>query len=108
MGRLPTLRVGTNLISVGWFCCVLGACGIVDATVTLLMAALDTGKARMAASDIEQALAQMHGTQAFQGASGQIALGADGDPINKAVVILHVSSDGLILMENAIGGSFLK
>ncbi len=78
-----------------------------DATVTLLMAAKSTGKAQITMSDEFQALTQLNGTHAFQGISGQIALGPHGDPLNKAIVILDVSLDGSIQMDKTIVGQFL-
>jgi len=50
-------------------------------------------------------LSQITGTKAIQGISGQISFGSDGDPINKAVVILYVDQDGHIQLprENVQG-----
>lgn len=78
-----------------------------DALVALLTAAKDTNKSQMTTSDIEQALTHMHGSNAFQGVSGQIAFGTDGDPINKAVVILYVSAHGTFMMATTVEGQFL-
>lgn len=78
-----------------------------DAVVALLTAVKDTGKAQVTMSDVEHALTQLNGSHAFQGVSGQIAFGPEGDPINKAVVILHVSAQGYFSIEPTVGGQFL-
>lgn len=78
-----------------------------DALVAILMAAKNTGKSQITASDLEQALTQLNGPRAFQGVSGQIAFGPDGNPINKAVVVLFVSPGGFIQIDPAIEGKFL-
>lgn len=78
-----------------------------DAVVALLMAAKEVGKSQMTTEDIQKSLLQLNGAKAFQGVSGQISLGSNGDPVNKAVVILSVSSKGLIYMDKTIEGQFL-
>ncbi len=78
-----------------------------DALATLLTAAKNIGKAQMTSGDLEQALKQLNGAHAFQGVSGQIAFGPDGDPVNKAVVILHVTARGLFVMDPKVEGQFL-
>ncbi|HET8846679.1 MAG TPA: ABC transporter substrate-binding protein, partial [Ktedonobacteraceae bacterium] len=78
-----------------------------DAVVTMLVAAKETGKSQMTGEDIQKALTQLTGAKAFQGVSGQISLGANGDPVNKAVVILNVSQQGFIHMDKTIEGQFL-
>ncbi len=73
-----------------------------DAMLALLKGAdtiLSTGKTKLVPADLEQGLKQSSGTHGFQGVSGQITFGADGDPVNKAIVILHVSPQGFIQME---------
>lgn len=45
---------------------------------------------------------------AIQGVSGQIALGPDGNPIDKAIVILYVDPQGHVKMEPIRVGRFLK
>jgi hypothetical protein len=47
-------------------------------------------------------LTKITGTQAIQGASGQIAFGSDGDPVDKAVLILAVSPEGFIQMVDKV------
>lgn len=73
-----------------------------DAMIALLKGtenALNTGKTKLTPTDLQQGLQQISGTNGFQGVSGQITFGPDGDPVNKAIVILHVSLQGLIQME---------
>ncbi|MBV9616506.1 MAG: protein kinase [Ktedonobacteraceae bacterium] len=73
-----------------------------DAMVALLKGAdnaLKAGKIKLAPADLEQGLKQISGTNGFQGVSGQVTFGANGDPVNKAIVILHVSSGGPLQME---------
>lgn len=82
-----------------------------DATYTLLTAsknALAGGKSSIKPSDLQRALTQITGANAVQGVSGRIAFGADSNPIDKAVVILSVSQQGFIQMEQDHGGTFLK
>ena len=78
-----------------------------DATVALLNACnsvLHTKKTQLTPEDVQQALR----TTTFQGVGGQVAFGVDGDPINKAIVILSVDSLGQIKMELPIQGKFFK
>src|SRR5579885_1179903 len=78
-----------------------------DALTVLLTAAKNTGKSQITTSDLAQALKQLNGAHAFQGVSGQIAFGPNGDPINKAVVILHVAAQGNFVMDPTVEGQFL-
>jgi serine/threonine protein kinase/ABC-type branched-subunit amino acid transport system substrate-binding protein len=78
-----------------------------DALTALLTAAKNTGKSQITASDLAQALRQLNGAHAFQGVSGQIAFGPNGDPVNKAIVILYVSPRGFIMMTPTVEGQFL-
>ncbi len=78
-----------------------------DATTALLNAAKNTGKSTISLTEMQQALSHLNGSEAFQGVSGQIAFGSNGDPINKAVVILNVSPQGFIQMDQNIEGKFL-
>ena len=74
-----------------------------DAMVALLKGAnnaLSAGKTKPTPKDLQQGLTQISGNNGFQGVSGQIAFGANGDPVNKAIVVLHVSPDGHIQMEH--------
>jgi hypothetical protein len=47
------------------------------------------------------------GAGSLQGVSGQISFGSDGNPINKAVVVLYVDA-GHIKMDATVQGQFLK
>lgn len=79
-----------------------------DALTAILVAAKNTGKSQITSADLETALTQLNGKNAFQGVSGQIAFGSDGNPINKAVVILYVSPRGFIMIDGgATQGQFL-
>jgi ABC-type branched-subunit amino acid transport system substrate-binding protein len=80
-----------------------------DASVALLKGcsiALNAGKQTLTREDVQQALAQLHGPNAFQGVSGQIAFDSHGDPIDKSIVILYVDPDGHIKMEPVRLGQF--
>jgi hypothetical protein len=58
---------------------------------------------------LQQALQQLNGTNAIQGVSGQIAFGPDdGNPINKAIIMLSVDPQGDIQMDPNIQGQFIK
>jgi eukaryotic-like serine/threonine-protein kinase len=70
-----------------------------DAMSALLNAAAATDKSTIKMADLRQALT----TTAFQGASGYIKFGPDGDPINKAFVVLRISPEGFTQMEMLIG-----
>src|SRR5579883_2724229 len=78
-----------------------------DALTVLLTAAKNTGKSQITTSDLAQALKQLNGPRAFQGVSGQIAFDPNGDPMNKAVVILHVAAQGNFVMDPTVEGQFL-
>ena len=82
-----------------------------DATLAMLSGcniALSSGKQSVTPEDLEQALKQLNGANAIQGVSGQIAFGPDGNPINKAIVLLSVDSQGFIHMDSTILGQFIK
>jgi serine/threonine protein kinase/ABC-type branched-subunit amino acid transport system substrate-binding protein len=82
-----------------------------DAMVTLLSGcniALSSGKQSITPEDLQQALSKLNGANAIQGVSGQIALGSDGNPIDKAIVLLYVDDKGFIHMDSNILGQFLK
>lgn len=80
-----------------------------DATVTLLKASGNAlgSKTSITTQDVQQALIHMNGKNAIQGVSGQISFGANGDPVDKSVVILYVDPNGFIKMEPTIEGKFL-
>ncbi len=84
-----------------------------DAMIALLKGTnneLSAGKTKLTPTDLQQGLKQISGANGFQGVSGQIAFGANGDPVNKAIVVLHVSPQGYIQMEpmGSDQGRFLK
>jgi eukaryotic-like serine/threonine-protein kinase len=58
--------------------------------------------------DLQQGLTQISGANAIQGVSGQIAFDAQGNPVNKAFVILFIDQNGFIMMEKTAEGTFLK
>ena len=68
-----------------------------DAVQVLLHAStklLAAGKSNFTGDDLRQALAQVTGTQAFQGVSGRISFGPNGNVIGKAVLVLVGQPDG--------------
>ena len=82
-----------------------------DATLAMLSGcnlALSSGKQSITLGDLESALRNLNGANTIQGVSGQIAFGPDGDPINKAIVLLSVDSQGFIHMDSTILGQFIK
>jgi hypothetical protein len=82
-----------------------------DATITLLSGyndVLKTGKTTVTSQELQQSLAALNGKNSIQGVSGQIALGPDGDPIDKAIVVLYVDPQGRIHMEQTVLNRFLK
>ena len=79
-----------------------------DATITLLKAAniaLAANK-NFTGNDLQKALLQITGSKAIQGVSGQISFNAQGDPTNKAIVVLYVDPNGHIKL-NSVQGCFL-
>ncbi len=81
-----------------------------DAMSTLLNASnlvYSSGKQRFTPSDLQQALTQITGSQAWQGVSGRISFGPDGNPSNKVVLVLHWDQNISIGLEQAYG-CFLK
>ena len=83
-----------------------------DATFAMLSGcnmSLSSGKQPVTPEDLQQALKNLNGANAIQGVSGQISFGPDGNPTNKAIVLLSVSPQGFIQMDpNIILGQFLK
>ncbi len=82
-----------------------------DATVALLHAVANAQtqakQDTVTTQQVQQALHNLKGVNAFQGVSGQIAFDANGDPIDKSIVILYVDPNGFIKMEPHIEGKFL-
>jgi eukaryotic-like serine/threonine-protein kinase len=82
-----------------------------DATVTLLTAynnIISTGKQTGTPQNLQQALTKLNGNNAIQGVSGQISLGPDGDPVDKAIVVLYIDAYGRIHMSATALNRFLK
>ncbi|GHO44693.1 hypothetical protein KSX_28560 [Ktedonospora formicarum] len=82
-----------------------------DATLALITAGgkiTSSGKQSFSGADVRQALLSISGNGAIQGVSGQIAFGSNGDPVDKAVVVIYVDQNGNNHMENQLGsGKFL-
>ncbi|MBX5451390.1 MAG: hypothetical protein IRZ24_15125, partial [Thermogemmatispora sp.] len=83
-----------------------------DATETLLEGcrrALASGGNQQALTGdkLRQALTTISGSRAIQGISGQISFASNGDPVDKAVVILNVDAQGHIKIAS-IEGKFFK
>jgi serine/threonine protein kinase len=78
-----------------------------DALLAFLTAARNVNKSQVTMDDVALALTQMNGPKAFQGVSGQINFGPNGDPVNKAVVILDVSAQGHFMMDPVAEGQFI-
>jgi ABC-type branched-subunit amino acid transport system substrate-binding protein len=76
-----------------------------DAMTALLQgsASLLKTKSAFTASDLRKALLNINGAHAIQGVSGQISFGPNGEPTNKAIVVLSVSPQGYITMQTAVG-----
>ncbi len=81
-----------------------------DAMEALLNAssgALSGTKTTMTPPDLRLALTKITGANAIQGVSGQIAFGSNGDPINKAFVIIQVSPNNTLQVVS-IQGCYIK
>ncbi len=76
-----------------------------DAIYTLVKSYQATGKVQPAAQDIQHALQSFNICNPLQGVSGEIAFGPDGNPINKAIVLLTVNSKGLTGFEDIVRGN---
>ncbi|HTK09830.1 MAG TPA: bifunctional serine/threonine-protein kinase/ABC transporter substrate-binding protein [Ktedonobacteraceae bacterium] len=82
-----------------------------DGMVALLKGynnALNTGKQKVTSDDLLQGLRQLSGTNGFQGVSGYIAFDNQGNPVDKAIVILFVVQGGLFQMKPTTLGHFLQ
>lgn len=80
-----------------------------DATLAFFTAIQYTKQAhqQLNTGEIKAALTQLHGANAFQGVSGQIAFGPDGNPMNKAIVILRILPQGTFSLASTVEGQFL-
>ena len=79
-----------------------------DATTAMLTAAqnmLTGSKTTLTPADLLQGLRKITGAQALQGVSGQISFDTQGNPTNKALVILKVVPPGFIQID-AVQGCF--
>ena len=78
-----------------------------DATTSMLTAAenvlANTTKTSLTPADLLRGLRQIQGAQAIQGVSGQISFDAQGNPSNKALVILKVAPQGFIQIDSVQG-----
>jgi eukaryotic-like serine/threonine-protein kinase len=82
-----------------------------DATVALLTACnnvLTSGHTTVTPQLEQGGLKSIDTAHAFQGVSGQIAFGANNDPVQKAIVVLYVDSSGHIHMVPKGLNRFLK
>ena len=82
-----------------------------DATFALLQGCqnvLSLNKA-ITPENLREGLLQITGKNAIQGVSGQISFGSNGDPENKAVIILYIDQDGhtQMLQPNGLQGCFV-
>jgi ABC-type branched-subunit amino acid transport system substrate-binding protein len=82
-----------------------------DATLSLLTGSNialkeKQGNKMLTGDDVRQALVKITGAQALQGVSGQLAFGPDGNPINKALVMLRFDASGQIHEDNPPQGCF--
>ena len=75
--------------------------------LTLATLTLAGAKTSVTVDALQQALTQLNGKQAIQGVSGRIAFDANGDALDKSIVILAVDPQGFIKMEPKIEGTFL-
>lgn len=66
-----------------------------------------SSKSSFTPADLRDALATINGKKAFQGVSGQVAFGPDGNPINKAVVVLSVTPQDFFQIRS-VQGQFLR
>lgn len=64
---------------------------------------LSTQHKPLTPDNLHQELKNMTGNQAFQGITGSISLGPNGDPINKAVLMLFIDNNGNTQIEKTWG-----
>lgn len=83
-----------------------------DAMLALLtgsktaLASAHTETKLFSSEDLRQALSQINGRQAIQGVSGAISFGADGNAINKVVILEKFDAEGNIKIDS-VQGTFL-
>ena len=80
-----------------------------DAMQTILTASSSalSAKPSITPDSLLQALRTIKGANAIQGVSGQIAFNAQGDPVNKALVILKIVQGGFFTLDS-VQGCFQK
>lgn len=82
-----------------------------DATVALLQGCQNVLTANNALTPItlQHGLTEINGAKAIQGLSGQISFGSNGDPVDKALLILYFDPDVHIHMleQNGVQGCFI-
>jgi serine/threonine protein kinase/ABC-type branched-subunit amino acid transport system substrate-binding protein len=63
----------------------------------------------LAPDTLKDGLAEITGPKAIQGISGQVSFGSNGDPMNKAVVVLYIDQTGhtQMLQPNGVLGCFV-
>lgn len=63
----------------------------------------------LTSATLKDSLTEITGTKAIQGVSGQISFGSNGDPINKAIVVLYIDQTGhtQMLQPNGVLGCFV-
>jgi serine/threonine protein kinase/ABC-type branched-subunit amino acid transport system substrate-binding protein len=61
------------------------------------------GKSTIVGSDLQQALTEITGNKALQGITSQMSLGADSNPIDRAIVIICVYQGGFFKMDGVYG-----
>jgi ABC-type branched-subunit amino acid transport system substrate-binding protein len=71
---------------------IMVAYDAMQALTTTATRAFVTDKQPITPQNLENTLFQMKGKQAIQGITGQISFGGNGDPINKAIVVLSVDT----------------
>ena len=74
-----------------------------DATLAMLQGVsnvLINGKMTLTPDDLRQGLTEIRGTQALQGVTGQISFSSNGDPIQKAVLVLYVDKGYIKVVAN--------
>ncbi|MGH2494690.1 MAG: protein kinase domain-containing protein [Ktedonobacteraceae bacterium] len=77
-----------------------------DAISVMLTAAqnmLTGSKTSLTPAELLQGLKKISGAQAFQGVSGQISFNSQGNPVNKALVVLKVAPGGFIQIDSVQG-----
>ncbi len=74
-----------------------------DATKTLLEGVARTGQQRLSSDDLRKALTSMNGDNPVSGVSGLIYFNAQGDPTNKAMVVLRVNPQGFTQQDEIDG-----